>query len=115
MSKPTLFVCKSCHNDTAQTDSKTPQGTCLLNRLKELQTDSSFVIKGENCLWMCDQPCVVAISATDKPTYLYADVPFEESAEALLEFASFYVNHKQKSIKIPKVLESVTIARIPPI
>ncbi|MEO0836537.1 MAG: DUF1636 domain-containing protein [Cyanobacteria bacterium J06642_3] len=118
MPKPTLFVCKSCHNDAAQADLETPLGTLLFNRLNELHTDSSFVIKGEECLWMCERACVVAIAATDKPTYLCTDLPIKESAEALLKFANVYVNHKGKSIpaqKFPEVLESANIARIPSI
>lgn len=119
MSKPTLFICKSCRKGADPEESETPHGTHLFNRLKELHQDAnSLVIKGEECLWMCKQGCVVAISATDKPTYLFADLPLEESAEALLEFAKYYATHKSKSIsnsKFPQVLDSATIARIPAI
>ena len=117
MSKPTLFICKSCHKGADLQESGIPHGTHLFNRLKKLHTDDdSFVINGEECLWMCEQGCVVAISETGKPTYLCADLPLEESAEALLEFANYYATHKSKSIpdsKFPKVLDSATIARIP--
>lgn len=119
MSKPTLFICKSCHRDANRQKSETLHGTHLFNRLKKLHADNdSFVIKGEECMWMCEQGCVVAIAATDKPTYLCANLPLEESAEALLEFANYYATHKSKSIpdsKFPKVLDSATIARIPPV
>lgn len=119
MSKPTLFVCKSCHKGAELADSETPHGTHLFNKLKELNPDSdSFVIKGEECLWMCEQGCVVAISATNKPTYLCANLPLEETAKALMEFADYYATHKSKSIpdsKFPEVLSSATIARIPAI
>ena len=119
MSKPTLFVCKSCHKSADLKDSETPHGTHLFDRLKKLHTDADpFVIQGEECLWMCEQGCVVALAAIDKPTYLCADLPLEKSAEALMKFANFYATHKSKTIpdsKFPEVLNSATIARIPSI
>ncbi|GAB4243703.1 MAG: hypothetical protein Kow0049_33380 [Stanieria sp.] len=116
MSKPVLFVCQSC-NATSQKDSKTPQGVCLLNRLREINQDR-FVVQAEECLWMCEQACVVAISATNQPTYLFTNLPLQESPEALLKFAELYFDYQGKSIpysKFPQVLKSANIARIPAI
>jgi predicted metal-binding protein len=116
MSKPVLFVCKSC-NHASQADLEPSQGACLLNRLNELNGDK-FVIRAVECLWMCERGCVVAVAATDQPTYLFTDLSFQESPEALLEFAELYLNRQGKSIpfnQIPQVLQSENIARIPPI
>ncbi|MGL6345130.1 MAG: DUF1636 family protein [Waterburya sp.] len=116
MLKPVLFVCKSC-NSTSQSDLKPSEGACLLNRLNELNEDK-FVIRAVECLWMCEQGCVVAVSATAQPTYLFTDLPLQESPEALLEFANLYLHYQDKSIpysKFPQVLQSGNIARIPPI
>ena len=114
MSKPVLCVCKSC-NAEANPDLEPSLGTCLLNRLQELNQDR-FEIRAEQCMWMCEQACVAAISSSDRPTYLFTDLPLEDSAEALLEFAELYRSHKTIPFKtIPQLLRSVTIARIPPI
>ncbi len=124
MSKPVLFVCKSC-NAGANPDLEPSLGSCLLNRLQELNQDRCE-IRAEECLWMCQQACVAAISASDyaprslrdRPTYLFTDLPLQDSAEALLEFAELYRDAKSKTIPFktfPQVLQSVTIARIPPI
>ncbi|MGL5795859.1 MAG: DUF1636 family protein, partial [Waterburya sp.] len=75
-------------------------------------------IRAEECMWMCEQACVAAISASDRPTYVFTDLPLQESPQALLEFAELYLKRQGKSIpfeKFPQVLQSVNIARIPPI
>jgi predicted metal-binding protein len=116
MSKPVLFICQSCNAET-NPDLEPSLGTCLLNRLQELNQDR-FEIRAEQCMWMCEQGCVAAISSSDRPTYLFTDLPLEDSAEALLEFAELYRESQGKSIpfkKIPQLLQSITIARIPPV
>lgn len=116
MSKTILFVCKSC-NAISQPDLEPTQGAYLFKQLQELNQDR-FVIRAEECLWMCEQACVVAISAEKQSTYLFTDLPLQESAEALLEFAELYFNYQGKSIpfkKFPQPLQSVPIARIPSI
>lgn len=116
MSKPVLFICQSCNAET-NPDLEPSLGNCLLKRLQELNQDR-FEIRAEQCMWMCEQGCVAAISSSDRPTYLFTDLPLEDSAEALLEFAELYRESQGKSIpfkKIPQLLQSVTIARIPPV
>jgi predicted metal-binding protein len=116
MSKPVLFVCKSC-NAVSNPDLEPSLGTCLLNRLQELNQDR-FEIRAEECMWMCEQACVAAISASDRHTYLFTDLPLQDSAEALLEFAELYYERQGKLIPfkiIPQGLQSVTIARISPV
>jgi predicted metal-binding protein len=115
MSKPVLFVCKSC-NTAAKEDLEPSEGTCLLDKLNELNNDR-FIIKPVGCLWMCERACVVALCATDQFTYLFTDLPTQESPKALLEVADLYLNC-QGSIpykKFPQVLKSASVARIPPI
>jgi predicted metal-binding protein len=116
MSKPILFVCQSC-NAVSNPDLEPSLGTCLLNRLQELNQDR-FEIRAEHCMWMCEQACVAAIAAGNRHTYLFTDLPLLDSAEALLQFAELYRNRSGKTIPfktIPQLLQSVTIARIPPI
>ncbi|MBE9045820.1 DUF1636 domain-containing protein [Pleurocapsales cyanobacterium LEGE 10410] len=124
MSKPILFVCQSC-NAASNPDLEPSLGTCLLNRLQELNQDR-FEIRAQHCMWMCEQACVAAIAAgdyatrslRDRHTYLFTDLPLPDSAEALLQFAELYRDRSGKTIPfktIPQVLQSVTVARIPPV
>jgi predicted metal-binding protein len=116
MSKPVLHVCTSC-NTAAKKDLEPSEGTCLLDKLNELNQDR-FIIKPVGCLWMCEQACVVALSATERFTYLFTDLPTQESPEALLEVADLYLNCQGGSIpykKFPQVLKSANVARIPSI
>jgi predicted metal-binding protein len=114
MSKPVLFVCKSC-NTASQADLEPSEGACLLKRLNELN-ENKFLIQEVECLWMCERACVVALSASDRFTYLFTDLPVQESPEALLELANLSLDRQGKPIpykKFPQVLKSANIARIP--
>jgi predicted metal-binding protein len=116
MSKPVLFVCKSC-NRSSQEDLEPSEGACLLERLNELN-ENKFIIRPVGCLWMCERACVVALSASDRYTYLFTDLPVKESPEALLELADLCLDRQGKPIpykKFPQVLKSANIARIPPL
>lgn len=48
MSKPILSVCQSC-NAVSNPDLEPSLGTCLLNRLQELNQDR-FEIRAEHCM-----------------------------------------------------------------
>ncbi|BAU65704.1 hypothetical protein STA3757_30940 [Stanieria sp. NIES-3757] len=116
MSKPVLFVCQSC-NVSSQKDLEPPLGVSLVNRLNEINSDK-FVVQAVECLWMCERGCVVALCANNLPTYLFTDLPFQEIPEALVKFAELYLNSKGKFIphsKLPQVLQSAQVARIPAI
>ncbi|GAB4240531.1 MAG: DUF1636 family protein [Elainellaceae cyanobacterium] len=119
MSNPILFVCKSCrlssHNDEAQQS----DGALLLNQLLALHQQWSRQAKIEiqpvSCLWICRQACTVALQSANKCTYLFTHLP-SESAAALLQFSELYLDSKDGNIpwkKIPEVLKTETIARIP--
>ncbi|MEP0957614.1 DUF1636 domain-containing protein [Leptolyngbya sp. FACHB-1515] len=78
---------------------------------------SQLEIQAVGCLWTCSHPCAVAFSATNKLTYLFTDVPPSE-AEALLKFGELYLASENGTIAwklFPEVLQSTTIAKIPPV
>ena len=116
MPNPTLFVCQSC-NDATHKRIKPSQGAQLLEQLNTLQPqDSPLTIQPVGCLWMCSKACVVAVSATNQPTYLFTNLPPTESAKALLQFAKLYRQHDGDSIRyreLPEVLKSGSVAKIP--
>jgi predicted metal-binding protein len=116
MSKPVLFVCKSC-NRSSQADLEPSEGASLLERLNELN-ENKFLIQEVGCLWMCERACVVAFCTSDRFTYLFTDLPVQESPEALLELAELSLDLQDKPIpykNFPQVLKSANIARIPPL
>lgn len=118
MPKNSLFVCQSC-NDAAHKGIKPSQGAQLLEQLNTLQSqDSPLTIQPVGCLWMCSKACVVALSAANKPTYLFTDLPLAESAAALLQFGELYLDSDDGDVpwkKFPQPLQGVGIARIPPV
>jgi len=88
-----------------------------LNTLSAKQADA-FEIQPVNCLWTCDKPCAAAFSASHKPTYLFTNLPTDETASALLQFGKRYLDSSTGDIpwkQFPEVLQSASVAKIPPI
>ncbi|MBE9075836.1 DUF1636 domain-containing protein [Romeria aff. gracilis LEGE 07310] len=116
MSKHILFVCQSC-NDAAHKRIKPSQGAQLLEQLNTLQAqDSPITIQPVDCLWMCSRACVVSVSAPNRPTYLFTDLPLADSAAALLQFGELYRNSHNGDIpwkQCPEALQSAQVAKIP--
>ncbi|MCC5603299.1 DUF1636 family protein [Nostoc favosum] len=121
--KPTLFVCKSCHRSSEERQKNQPcDGTILLDQLNTLCGDKflfdALEIKPVECLWACSQGCVVSVSSQDKPTYLFVNLPPEESPAALLEFMQLYIKSRKGAVawkRVPELLQSAIFAQIPPV
>ncbi|MGI0484070.1 DUF1636 domain-containing protein [Pantanalinema rosaneae CENA516] len=127
MSKSILFVCQSCHTSEAKAPDRPSDGTILLEQLLNLHQAwsrrSELEIQPVGCLWTCDHPCAVALSASNKSTYLLAKVPVAENslsevAVAVLHFSQLYLDSPDGTIpwkQFPEVLQTEIVARIPPI
>ncbi|NJK52721.1 MAG: DUF1636 domain-containing protein [Leptolyngbyaceae cyanobacterium SU_3_3] len=93
-------------------DDRPADGKVLLEQVKaQLQSDA-LKVQPVGCLWDCDRACVVAFSATDKPTYVFSEIA-SDYAEALLEFAECYAQSKTGNIphqQFPEPLREVAIA-----
>jgi predicted metal-binding protein len=120
MSNPTLFVCQSCRVSDHEDENKPSDGAMLINQLRTLHQQSSrqaeLTILPVGCLWTCSQACAVALQDANKCTYLFTNLPLLESAEALMQFSELYLDSESGNIpwkKIPDVLKTETIARIP--
>jgi len=118
MNEHIFFVCESCQLATEESE---PAGTTLLKELQEQHQNWSrkdeFEIRGVGCLCACGQPCVFALAGTNKPTYLFADLPAQEMAPAILTLGEFYAdsdNGMVPNYKLPEALQAARVARIPP-
>jgi len=123
MSKNIFFVCESCRLDTANSNGNEnqPAGTILLNQLQAQHQNWSrkdeFEIREAGCLCTCDQSCVFALAGMNKPTYLFANLPGQGIASAILTLGEFYANSDNGMVsnyKLPEVLQAARLARIPP-
>ena len=118
-----LFVCKTCA--TVWQDGK-PQGISggqkLLENLSELhqnwQLKDNFILQEVNCMSACSHSCTVSFAAPGKYTYLFGDLPSQDSASAILECASQYYGKPDGSLpwsERPELLKKGIIAKIPPL
>lgn len=119
MTQTTLFVCKSCCFSEDHPADQPADGAVLLQQLQAQQTSQpeSCHIQPVGCLWDCGRTCVVAFSASRKPTYLFSGLP-SGSAPALLQFAQQYAHSKTGNIpyeKFPEALQEIAVAKIPAI
>ena len=118
-----LFVCKTCA--TVYVEGK-PQGKSggqdLLERLQALHQDwelrNEFQLQEVECMSACSRSCAISFVAPGKYTYLFGDLPAEESAAAVLECAKLYFAHPEGYmawVDRPKPLKNGIVARIPPL
>jgi len=126
MSKSILFVCQSCRANHSDSGDRPAEGTLLLEQLQNLHQDwvrgAELEIQSVGCLWTCDHPCAIALSSSDKSTYVLAKISvtegFDKTAEAILHFSQLYSDSKDGTIpwkQFPEVLQTEIVARIPPI
>lgn len=122
-----LFVCQSCHAAEVKSPDRPSDGAALLEQLLNLHQAwshrSELEIQPVGCLWTCDHPCAIALSASNKSTYLLAKVPvaeglLSETAMAVLHFSQLYLDSQDGTIpwkQFPEILQTKIVARIPSI
>ncbi|MBD2253857.1 DUF1636 family protein [Nostoc parmelioides] len=123
MSKYNLFVCKSCHRSSQERPGNPPfDGNIFLDKLNDLCIDkfscNELEIQAVECLWACNQGCVVAASHPDKPTYLFVNLTPEQGAASLLEFMQLYIKSRKGVVpwkQLPELLQAAIFAQIPPV
>jgi len=121
MASHTLFVCKSCYFSSTQRDYMGERGgKYLLNILLELHQQwslkSEFVITEVECLSACKRPCAVALTAPNKTSLMFGDLPPLESAADILKLCDKYratTNGIVPRNERPEVLQKGILARIP--
>jgi len=123
MNKHTLFICTTCAS-VWQDGNRVGEsgGQQLLQQLQELaqtwELQHQFSIQAVKCMSACNRACVIAFAAEAKLTYLFGDLPKEESAPAILECATKYYTKSDGSLpwsERPDPLKKSILAKIPPI
>lgn len=118
-----LFVCKTCA--TVRIDGK-PQGKSggqqLLEQLQELyshwELQEEFQLQDVECMSACSRSCAISFAAPGKYTYLFGDLPAQESAQAVLDCAKLYFASPDGYLpwaERPQPLKNGILARIPPV
>ena len=121
MASHTLFVCKSCYFSPTQRDYMGERGgKHLLSNLLELHQQwslkSEFLNSEVECLSACKRPCVVALTAPNKTSLMFGDLPPLESAADILKLCEKYrasTNGIVPRNERPEVLRKGILARIP--
>ncbi len=121
MPKHALFICQSCHRSSEERPKHQPaDGVRLLEQFNSLYAEqvqfNDLEIESVGCLWTCGKPCAVAFSAPHKPTYLFTNLPTDETAAALLKFSELYCGSHTGDVpwkNFPEALQSVSVAKIP--
>ncbi len=118
-----LFVCKACATNYIEGK---PQGQSggqqLLEQLQELHSDwelrDEFQLQEVGCMSACSRSCAVSFVAAGKYTYVFGDLPAQESAAAVLNCAKLYFANPEGYLAWadrPKPLKNGILARIPPL
>jgi predicted metal-binding protein len=118
-----LFVCKACATNYIEGK---PQGQSggqqLLEQLQELHSDwelrDEFQLQEVGCMSACSRSCAVSFVAAGKYTYVFGDLPAQESAAAVLACAKLYFANPEGYLAWadrPKPLKNGILARIPPL
>ena len=121
MASHTLFVCKSCYFSPTQRDYMGERGgKHLLSKLLELHQQwslkSEFLIAEVGCLSACKRPCAIALTAPNKTSLMFGDLPPLESAADILKLCDKYrasTNGIVPRNERPEVLQKGILARIP--
>lgn len=119
----TLFVCTACASvwKDGKREGKSG-GQELLEQINELHKNwdlrEDFPIQEVECMSACSRSCAVSFAAAGKYTYLFGDLPVNESAAAVLQCASQYYAKPDGLLpwsERPEPLKKGILAKIPPI
>jgi predicted metal-binding protein len=125
-----LYVCTTCGEHAKNTQSNTVNqrgGEKLLERLQTLHRDwelrENFAIQAVKCMGVCERDCAVAFIAAGKRTYLFGNLPtddsrLEDTASAVLNCAQQYHTQAEGVLSYfdrPELLKTRVLARIPPL
>ncbi|WP_293347926.1 MULTISPECIES: DUF1636 domain-containing protein [unclassified Microcoleus] len=123
--KHSLLVCTACASvwKDGKREGKSG-GQQFMEDLSKLARDwelsEQFDIREVECMSACSHSCAVSFAAAGKYTYLFGDLPFNESesVEAVLECAGQYYAKPDGLLpwsERPQALKKGVLAKIPPL
>ena len=123
MTKHILFVCQSCGFSASQRDYLGKRGgdhllQALLQRQDHWSLQSEYRVEGVPCLSACNRRSVNALSAPNKTTLMFGDLPPLESAGEILQLAEQYYASLDGIVprqERPEMLKKGILASIPPL
>lgn len=113
-----ISVCVSCR--ALEDDGSRPGQTLLDNLRDSLAGDSlalGLALRPVQCLSVCKRPCTVALSGTDRYTYVFGDLDPVRDAATLLDCARTYGEQEHGYMlwrERPEPFRRGIVARIPP-
>lgn len=123
-----LFVCTTCASQYKDSQKIGESGGSRLlaqieNAMQDWKLESEFSLQPVQCLSTCSHACAIAFLAEDKLTYLFGDLPVDETKIAstvttVLDCAAQYFAHPEGLLSYkerPELLKNKVMARIPPL
>ncbi len=80
----TVLVCVTCKSEQG------PDGAALYNALEARLADEDLALRPVECLSVCKRPCIVALAAPGKWTYVVGDLSREANVEDIVIAARRY-------------------------
>lgn len=122
MANHALVICEHCEFSANQNlQDGQSGGAHLLNQLMPLyetwSRKAELEIQTVGCLCICDRPCAIAFTGSQKFTYLFGNLPPLECAADLLTASELYLDSENGWVDgfcLPIALRPRRIARIPP-
>jgi predicted metal-binding protein len=122
MTTATIFVCISCRRSLGDDEESFDQpGRGLVEAIEARLRDGSqdrVVVTGVDCLAVCKRPCTIALSATNKWTYLIGDLDPDTQIDEIVAAARSFAASENGIVpwrERPASFRKGVIARVPPL
>jgi predicted metal-binding protein len=114
-----LVVCETCGGSERELAGQR-LGAILRDRVREalaVRSDARVALTSVRCLWACTQSCAVMLRSNTRVGYVIARLePSDDTASALLDYASMYVASEEGAVPYklwPPALKGHFLCRIP--
>lgn len=115
-----IYVCTSCRRPLGDgADTFDQPGAALAERVRDLlEDDAAIEVRTVDCLAVCKRPCIIALAADDKWTYLVGDLDDVSHPEDVAAAARAYAASENGIVPWrdrPQTFRKGVIARVPPL
>ncbi|HEX9327227.1 MAG TPA: DUF1636 domain-containing protein [Reyranella sp.] len=122
MTTATIFVCISCRRSLGDDEESFDQpGRGLVEAIEARLRDGDqdrVAVTGVDCLAVCKRPCTIALSATNKWTYLIGDLDPDRQVDEIVAAARSFAASENGIVpwrERPASFRKGVIARVPPL